>query len=165
MELLIKSRYHFGRQTGFTLVEAMVSVAVLLVMTVGAVSANRLTTSSVTINQLRTQANTLAVEAMEIVLSLRADNFLGLSYGTYHPVFDGTKWTLASGPQTIGKFTRSVEFSPVQRSLVCFTAVCDIVSQGGIVDGGSMMTEVKVAWLQSGETRETKLDSLISYWR
>ena len=76
-------------KNGFTLIEAMISVAVLLVLAVGAVAANRLTTSSVTINQLRTQGNTLAVETMEVVGSLRADNFLNLTSGTFHPFFDG----------------------------------------------------------------------------
>lgn len=152
-------------KNGFTLIEAMISVAVLLVLAVGAVAANRLTTSSVTINQLRSQANTLAVEAMEVVLSLRADNFLNLTTGTFHPVFDGTRWSLIAGPETIGSFTRSVTISPVQRNLVCFTAVCDITSQGGISDIGTMNVEVKVVWLQTTEPKEIKLNSLITYWR
>ncbi len=158
MALLINNK-------GFSLIEAMISVAVLLVMAVGAVAANRLTTSSVTINQLRTKANTLAVEAMEVVESLRADNYLNLTTGTFHPVFDGSKWSLTAGPETIGSFTRSVVISPVQRSLVCFTAVCDMVPKGGIVDIGTMNAEVNVSWLQSTVTKTIKLDSLITYWR
>jgi hypothetical protein len=143
----------------------MISVAVLLIMAVGSVAANRLTTSSVTINQLRTEANTLAVEAMEVLMNLRADNFLGLTVGTFHPVFDGSRWSLAGGQENVRSFTRSITLSPVQRSLVCFTAVCDITTVGGVTDMGSLNAEVKVAWKQGVEDKEIVLSSLITYWR
>ncbi len=143
----------------------MVSVAILIVMALGAVAANRLTTSSVTINQLRTKANTMSVEAMEIVLSMRAENFLGLTTGIFHPEFEGSSWNLAEGPEVIGPFTRSIVITPVQRNLVCFTAVCDITPQGGVTDIGSMNVEVKVAWVQSSAPKEITLSSLITYWR
>ena len=153
------------QDNGFTLVEAMVSVAVLLVLAVGSVAANRLTTSSVTINQLRSQANTLSVDAMEVLQSMRAENFLDLSVGVFHPVFDGSRWSLAAGQEMIGSFTRSITLSPVQRSLVCFAAVCDITVQGGIDDPGSLNADVKVNWMQSGQDKEIHLTSLITYWR
>ena len=152
-------------QTGFTLVEAMVSVAVLLVLAVGSVSANRLTTASVNINQLRTKANSLAVEATEVLLNLRAESFLDLTPGVFHPIFDGSKWSLAEGPETIGNFTRTITLSPVQRSMVCFTAVCDITSEGGVYDVGSLNAEVKIAWLQAGQNKEIIMSSLLTYWR
>lgn len=161
MAWLIKNGY----QPGFTLVESMVSVAVLLVLAVGSVSANRLTTTSVVINQQRTKANTLAVEATEVLLSLRAENFLNLTPGVFHPVFDGSKWSLASGPETIGNFTRTITLTPVQRSLVCFTAVCDVTAEGGIYDTGSLNSEVKVAWIQTNQNKEIVISSLITYWR
>lgn len=154
-----------GHQAGFTLVEAMVSVAVLLVLAVGSVSANRLTTASVTINQLRTKANTLSVEATEALLNLRAENFLSITPGIFHPIFDGNKWSLASGPETIGNFTRTITLTPVQRSMVCFTAVCDITSVGGVYDIGSLNAEVKVAWVQASQNKEIIISSLITYWR
>ncbi|HCQ31189.1 TPA: hypothetical protein DIU27_02265 [Candidatus Collierbacteria bacterium] len=165
MVLSTKKAGDTSSQSGFTLVEAMVSVAVLLVMAVGSVAANRLTTSSVTINQLRTQGNTLAVEAMEVLMSLRAENFLDLTVGTFHPVFDGSKWSLVEGQETIDDFTRSIILTPVQRSLVCFAAVCDITAVGGITDVGSMNAEVKVGWKQGGTDKEILLSSLITYWR
>ncbi|NCP47092.1 prepilin-type N-terminal cleavage/methylation domain-containing protein [bacterium] len=152
-------------QTGFTLVEAMISVAVLLVLAVGSVAANRLTSSGVTINKLRSQANTLSVEAMEALLSMRAENFLGLSMGVFHPVFGESGWNLVSGQETVGSFTRSITLNPVQRNLVCFVAVCDITVQGGIDDPGSLNADVKVSWLQGGQDKEIHLTSLITYWR
>lgn len=147
------------------MVEALLSIALLMLLAVGSVSANRLATTGVTINKLRSQANVLAEEGMEALMSIRAANFLSLSEGVYHPVFDGSNWSLTPGIETIGSFNRSITLSPVMRSLVCFSAVCDITGQGGITDPGSLMSEVKVTWDQSGQTKEIILNSLITYWR
>lgn len=152
-------------RNGFTLIEAMLSMALLLLLSLGSVSANRLATTAVTINELRSGANTLAVQGAEALLSVRADNFLGLSPGTYHPFFDGTKWALVSGQETVGKFTRSIVLKPVMRSLTCFSEVCDITTAGGVTDDGSLTSEVKVSWKQSGQQKEIVLSSLITYWR
>ena len=160
MDWLIKKR-----DNGFTLVEAMISVAVLLVMAVGGVAANKLATSSVTINQLRAKANSLAVQDMEILHSIRGGNFLGLYAGVFHPAFDGSKWYLVEGSETVDGFTKSITLSQVRRSLVCFTAVCEVTTQGGIDDPGSLYAEVRVGWIQAGQNKDIKLNSLITYWR
>jgi hypothetical protein len=154
-----------NNEWGFTLVEAVISVAVLMVIAVGGVAANRLATSSVTINQLRSKANSLAVQDMEVLMSLRGDNFLGLTVGVFHPVFDGVKWSLSPGSEMVDGFTRSITLSPVQRSLVCFTAVCEITTQGGINDPGSLYAEVKTGWVQAGQNKEIIINSIITYWR
>jgi len=119
----------------------------------------------VTINQLRSKANGLAVRDMEILMSLRGENFLGLTVGVFHPVYDGVKWSLSPGPETVNGFTRSITLSPVQRSLVCFTAVCEVTTQGGINDPGSLYAEVKTAWVQAGQNKEININSIITYWR
>lgn len=150
---------------GFTLIEALLSMTVLLLLGVGGVAANRLTTASVTINQLRSRANILAEEGTEALMSARAHDYLALSPGTFHPVFDGTKWTLSPGEETIGPFTRSITLSTVQRDLTCFNSVCDITDQGGVTDEGTLKAETKVRWIQQSATTEIVLSSLITYWR
>lgn len=150
---------------GFTLVEATVSMAILLMLSIGAVAANKLATTSVTINQLRSKGNILAEEGMEALMSVRAGDFLSISPGTFHPVFDGVKWTLVTGPETIGTFTRSIEIAQAMRELICFAAVCEIVEQGGINDEGTFTASVRVSWVQQGETKEIVLSSIITYWR
>lgn len=160
MALLIK-KFH----TGFTLIEAILSMTVLLLLGIGGMAANRLATASVSINQLRSQANILAEEGMEALMNARAYDFLVLSPGTFHPVFDGTKWTLQPGTETLGSFTRSVVLTPVMRDMTCFSAVCDITKEGGANDEGTMMADVLVAWNQRGVNTEIKLSSLITYWR
>lgn len=151
--------------TGFTLVEALLAVAILMLLAVGSVAANRLTTSGIKISQLRSRANLLADEAMGAVMSIKLEDFSAIKLGTYHPVHNGSKWTLVAGSENIGGLTRSVTFSPVMRGLSCFTMVCDIVSQGGIVDTNSYFVKVTVSWTESGQTDGLVLDSLITYWR
>jgi hypothetical protein len=102
---------------------------------------------------------------MEVLMSLRGDNFLGLTVGVFHPVFDGVKWSLVPGSETVDGFTRSITLSPVQRSLVCFTAVCEVTTQGGINDLGSLYAEVKTGWVQAGQNKEIVINSIITYWR
>lgn len=143
----------------------MISVAVLLVTAVGGVAANKLATSSVTINQLRSKANSIAVQNMEVLMSLRGENFLGLAVGVFHSEYDGSKWSLVPGSETVDGFTKSITLSPIQRSLVCFTAVCEVSPQGGINDPGSMYAEVRTGWDQVGQNKEIILSSIITYWR
>lgn len=161
MASLINRNFRFG----FTLVEALLAVTVLMTVVVGSVAANRLTTAGIKIGQMRSQANTLASEAMDAVMSIKLEDFSAIKLGTYYPVHNGTKWTLVSGTETVGGLTRSVTFSPVMRALSCFTIICDIVTQGGIVDPNSFYVKITVSWSESGQSKSTVMDSLITYWR
>lgn len=153
------------KNKGFTLVEALFAIAMLLLLSVGSVAANKVATAGVKINQYRSQANFLATEGMEALMSVRVQNFSGLSSGVFHPVFDGANWSLVAGPETLGNFTRTITLSSVMRNLTCFSAVCDIVSAGGIVDTNTFKVEVKIAWIESSKTNNLILDSLITNWR
>lgn len=161
MALLISQNKYFG----FTLVEALLAVTVLMTVAIGSVAANRLTTSGIKMGQLRSHANTLASETMDAVMSVKLEDFSAINLGTYYPAHNGTKWTLIAGTETIAGLTRSVTFSPVMRALSCFTMICDIVSQGGIVDPNSFFVKITVSWSESGQPKSTVMDSLITYWR
>jgi Tfp pilus assembly protein PilV len=167
MKLLLykKMAWSINTSKGFSLVEALLSVALLLLFSVGGIAANKLATTSVVINQARSRANILASEGMEALMSVRADNFAGLTTGDFHPLFTEGHWTLVSGSETLGGFTRTISLSPVLREVICVNLICDIVAEGGVSDEGSFMATVKVSWLQAGEARDTSLSSLITYWR
>lgn len=152
-------------EKGFTLIEALISISILLLLAVGGISANRLATAAITLNRDRSQANSLADEGMEAVESVRAANFLSLSTGDFHPVNGPVGWSLMPGVETIGKFTRVINISQVLRDLSCSTTVCDIVSAGGIVDTGSLMANVTVSWPESDGTKNINLSALITYFR
>lgn len=152
-------------ETGFTLIEALISISILLVLAVGSFSANSITTSSISLSQNRSQANLLAQETIDAVQSIRAGNFLSLTNGTFHPVMGPSAWSLSPGSETIGKFTRSIIISPVFRAISCFAAICDIVSAGGIIDNGSFKVKVIVSWNETSIAKEIVLATLVSYWR
>lgn len=152
-------------KNGFTLIESLISIAILLILVVGGLSASTLATASVILNQNRSQANFLAQEGMEAVQSVRAGNFLSLKTGEFHPVMGPSVWSLVSGPEVVGKFTRSIIISPIERAISCFTAVCDIVSGGGVTDTGSFKVNVKIAWPEVNGPKEVNLVTLVTYWR
>lgn len=159
MASLIKSK------RGFSLIEIIVSIALMMVIVVGSLSANSLASNSVGLNKVRSQANLLAKEGIEALLSVRAADFLYLSIGDFHPVMNSGSWTLASGPETIGQFTRTITLSPVMRDMVCATPVCGVVSAGGLTDPLSYYALVKVSWKENAQDKIYQLNSFVTYWR
>lgn len=150
---------------GFTLVEVLVSITLILLISVGGLAANSLATNAVQTNQMRDKANFLAREGMEAVQSVRAANFPSLHPGDFHPVYGVNGWTLSSGSETIGDFTRTITISSVERELTCTETVCAIVPAGGIVDSSTMKVQVKVSWKERGSDKSYSLDTYVTYWR
>lgn len=154
--------------SGFTLLEVIMALALLMTVTIGTVAGNTLATKGTTASQNRAEANRLANEAMEAVHSLRAASFTSLQEGTYHPFVDTNGWNLAAGSEQTGTdngFVRQILISKVYRSLACTEGICDIVDAGGIVDEGSFKAKVQVDWEESGENQQIMLETLITYWR
>lgn len=152
-------------QQGFTLVETIISIALLLVFSISATSLSSLATKSVTLSQQRDAANRLAREGMEAVYAVRASDFTSVTQGTFHPVFGPSGWTLVSGSETTGSFTRSITISSIMRDIGCTTSVCDIVSAGGSTDEGSYKVVVLITWTEDGQSKQISQESLITYWR
>lgn len=165
MVLSTRRNHSIISHSGFTLIEAIFAIAMLLLLVVGSVSANKVATSGIKINQYRSQANLLATEAMEALMSVRVENFTGLTIGVFHPIFNGASWSLVSGSEVLGDFTRSITLTPVMRALSCFGGICDITTQGGITDTSTLSVEVKVSWAESGRSQNIVLNSIITYWR
>lgn len=149
----------------FTLVEIVVAIGLILSLTLGMTAVNNLTSVSLRQNENETKANSLAREGMEAALAVRARAFTSLSVGTFHPVYDGTNWSLSSGEEVIDGFTRRVILSPVQRTFGCGENVCDVVEAGGVIDEWSLNVLVEVLWQEAGETRSVDLGSFVTYWR
>src|SRR3989344_7119923 len=67
----------------------------------------------------RTRATILVTEAVEALRSIRGvgwAQFALFTNGTsYHPIVDNAQWTLASGAEAQGGFTRSIVFLEVLR--------------------------------------------------
>ncbi len=165
----ISPRASLGRNdkmAGFSLVEIVVAISLMMVIVVGSLSANTLAANGVTLNKVRSQANLLAKEGMEALLSVRAKDFLSLSVGDFHPVISSGTWTLAPESETIGLlFTRTITLSPVMRDLVCDTPICDVVTAGGLTDPLSFYASVKVTWKEGNQDKVYQVNSFITYWK
>lgn len=90
----------------------------------------------------RLQALGLLREANEAVRSVREKNWSNMVVnGTYYPVISGSTWSLNSGTETIGNFSRQIVIEPVQRA-----TSGAIVSNGGITDPSTKKITTQVAW-------------------
>ncbi len=165
MTSLRTTNYELRTTKAFTLIETLISIALLLVFAISTIAVSNLAAKSVTLSQQRDTANRYAREAMEAVYSIRAADFNLLSTGTFHPVYTGSGWTLTSGSETLGAFTRSITISSVMRDIGCIASVCDIVPGGGRVDPGTLKVQVELDWVENGQGKNVTQDSLITYWR
>jgi type II secretory pathway pseudopilin PulG len=152
-------------EQGFTILEVILAIALLLTVTVGTLSANSLATKGTVLSHQRSEAQRLIREEMDAVASVRAANFLNIHTGTYHPVSTPGGWTLVAGTETVGNFTREIVISSVLRALTCVTQVCDIVAAGGVIDEHTFKAKATVHWTENGQAKQTTMETLITYWR
>ncbi len=93
----------------------------------------------------RTTAVPLLIEAQEALRNIREAGWTQIaSYNNnvvYHPSLTGTQWSLAAGAESVGRFTRSVEFSQVLRD-----QNGAIVPSGGTADPSTRKATVTVSW-------------------
>lgn len=151
---------------GFTLVEVMVAMALLMTLTISLVAVGQLSVKSSQIAKVRVRAGLWGRQTMEEVLAVRANNFANLVEGTYHPEVVAGKWTLAGGAEVVGDLTRKVEVARVQRAVACGgERVCPIVTSGGVVDPVTFRAKVTVTWTERDEVKQTDLESLLTFWR
>ena len=143
----------------------MIAISLLAVLSIGGLAANSLASEAITINQMHSQANFLAREAMEAVQSVRAENFSSIHPGEYHPVLTPSGWNLSPGEEILENFSRKITISNVMREISCASAVCDIVQAGGVVDEGTLGVRVVVVWKEAGVTKNYQLSGLVTYWR
>ena len=161
-----KLKVQSSKLTGFTLVEVMVAMALLMTLTISLVAVGQLSVKSSQIAKVRVRAGLWARQTMEEVLAVRANNFANLAEGTYNPEVAAGKWTLTAGPEVVDDLTRKVEVSRVQRAVACGgERVCPIVTSGGVVDPVTFRAKVTVNWTESSEVNKTDLESLLTFWR
>lgn len=133
---------HYAKQTGATLVEVLVAIALTGIM-LPAFAEAILTSDAARPNaERRLQADALEREAMEAVRVVREAGWSNVSTaGTYHPVQSGNTWTLTSGSETISTMTRQITISDVRRD-----ATGAIVASGGTNDPSTKYVVATVSW-------------------
>ena len=140
-----------GMRRGFSLVEILVAVAVLLVSLVSVIAAFQLSLRQGRGSLEKIQAAALAEEGVEAMAAIRDAAWTNISSllasTTYGLSFDGVRWNTTTNPQPIdGVFWRTVSVHDVYRR----TADNDIVSTNSpdpkAIDAGTKKIIVRVAW-------------------
>ena len=109
-------------KSGFTIIEALVSIAVIVAVFTAVLGFSVLKNRVDYRNQTKIKAIFLAEEALEAVHNFRG-NTEWLTSGisifipdiVYHPVKNSSGWDIVAGAENINGFTRTIIFSRVSR--------------------------------------------------
>ncbi len=145
---------------GFMMVEVIIAASIIVVSVLALMT---IAEKSVSIGGRllhTTQSAFLLEEGAESVRILRDNawsNISSLALGTtYYPTFSGGTWTLATTPNTVGIFTRTVVIGSVNRD----NTTKDIVTSGGTLDPDIKLVTVTVSWSERG----TVLTKTLSFY-
>ncbi len=138
----MKTSYTITHDSGATLVEVLVAIALAGIMfpvlAIAIISSNNARPAA-------TQQLLATGQLQELITAVRSVREQGWSSiatdGTYHPVVSGNSWTLASGSETSGGFTQSIQITDVNRN-----SSGTIVTTGGTTDPSTKQVVATVAW-------------------
>jgi len=139
MRLCIKKEW------GYSIVELILAMGLATII-FPAILSGIVTTRQSKPQQIQlNQAQSLLTEAQEAVRSVRNNgwNIFAVN-GTYHPVVNGTSWSLSSGSEVINGITRQIVVASVYRN----STTGAIVSSGGILDPSTKLVTLTVSWTQ-----------------
>jgi len=125
---------------GFSIVEIIVSVAVLGIISLATITTLIQTLSTNRLSDEYAQGSYLAAEGIEAARSVKEQNWTNLLAGTYGISSSSGYWQLSGTNNVLGKFTRTVAVSAVQRN------AGTIVASGGTVDANTMKIDSTVSW-------------------
>lgn len=138
-------------QRGFSLVEILVAVAVLLASFVSVITAFQVAARHGRGTMEQVQGAALAEEGIEAVTSLRDagwSNLSSLTTGTsYDLVFTGAVWVTTLTPQIIDDvFLRTVVLDDVYRRTSDKDIVASTSPDAKAIDAGTKKVTVRVSW-------------------
>lgn len=155
-----------SKKEGFTLVEAVIGAAIILLLFTGMVAlyAKYVKAFSDTTDSL--QAQYLLEEGLEVARVFRdtswAQNVLKLSTTTsYTLAFSTTTstWATSTTPTLInGLFDRRLTVSEVMRD----SSTKDVVQSGGVYDGNIRLFTISVSWNNGGATTTKSLSGYLT---
>ncbi len=152
--------------TGLGLVEILVVVAIIAIALVALAGVGNFVLKLSTQLKNNVVATGLATEGIEVARAVREENWnlIGaLAVGNpYYPAKTGSplKWTLISGSETVGGFTRQIILNDVYRD-----SNDDIVSSGGTLDVNTKKIIATVFWTEPGQNQEVSLTSYLTNWK
>ncbi|MFC1701091.1 prepilin-type N-terminal cleavage/methylation domain-containing protein [Patescibacteria group bacterium] len=152
-------------KNGFTIIEAVVSIAVITIAFWGFSELARYNYSIQEQNNIKTQAIGLASEAIEIIRGIRNGNWNDISSLTtgidYYLNISAGNWILTTtNPGLInGIYTRRIRFEQVNRD-----ANDNITYDDGSLDSGTKKIQIFVEWDNKGGTKQTSLSTYLTNW-
>lgn len=149
------------KHNGFTLVEVLISTAVILTSVVTILGVHGLYMRTALTNNENIKATYLAEEGLEVVRFWRNVSWNSkvrtIPQNTeYGLVVSGTGWATSTN-QYVGNFQRRISLSAVQRN-----ATGDIVSSGGTVDLNTLLVTSSASWAKGGATSTKTISTYIT---
>jgi Tfp pilus assembly protein PilV len=149
------------KERGFTLVEVLISAAIILASVVALIGVHSLYMRTALSNNESIQAAYLAEEGIEVVRFWRDLSWrnrietvpLNNAYGL---VQSGTGWATSTS-RYVGRFDRRVTLFAVERN-----ASNDIVASGGTVDPNTLLVTSEVSWAKGGATTTKSISTYIT---
>jgi len=159
-------KFILNQKKGFTVIEIMVVVAIVLSAFVGILGLLTFSLQVSTLVRETSQANFLAQDTLEAVRSFRdgtAWNINGLGTLTmgisYYPGKTGGSppaWVIVSGEETVNGFSRKVVFAAVMRD-----ANGNIVTSGGTSDPDTKKATATVSW----KGKKVEIVTYLANWK
>lgn len=106
------------------------------------------------------QGELLARDLLELTTALRNEDWNALSVGQYYITESGGDYSFTAGTETVGKFTRSVTLSAVERD-----GSGNIVASGGTVDPDVYRATAIVTWSFNSINFDVTLTQYLTNWR
>jgi Tfp pilus assembly protein PilV len=147
---------------GFSVVEIVVAVALLLLIVSSLYTANIFYLKTILSNVNKVKASFLAEEGVEAVKLIRDQswaNISGLTVGnSYYLYWNGSMWQATTTNTYVQEvFERKFVISNVNRD-----SNSDIVTSGGSVDAGTKKVAVSVSWLAGTSTSTKSISTYIT---
>lgn len=148
------------QERGATLVEVLVAIALTGIMLPTLATALVTSHAGRATSQQQLKATALLNEATEALRVVRDAGWSNVATdGVYHPVISGSTWTLASGAETVGGFTRQITISAAERN-----GSGSLVQSGGTADPSTKRAAIEVGWSEP-YTGSVSDDLYLSRWQ
>ncbi len=130
-------------RSGQSLVELLLAVALASVMLPALLTGLVASRQGRVQQEQRVKAVQLLQETQEAMRSIREKGWSNLTTnGTYHPIITGSTWSLASGSDVSGDYTRQIVITDVYRD----TTTKQIVTSGGFLDPSTKRADITISW-------------------
>ena len=152
------------QQKGFGIIEVIVCIAIIMITFWSFTGIAKYCLKIQEQNRVKIEAVNLASEAIEVVRSIRNENWDNISSllleTKYYPIISENEWTLTlSNPGVInGTYNRSITLERVYRD------TSDNISKSGIEDNQTMKIIALVEWNDRGQTKQINLSTYLTNW-